>query len=92
MRALILLLLMFSVQVEAESFETERNKALFEKLHSQNQMLWNFINRKKKNEELKSHKFIKPSELQISYVGPTVSNNSKPMKATNYSTTKGSCL
>jgi len=71
---------MFSVQVEAESFETERNKALFEKLHSQNQMLWNFINRKKKNEELKSDKFIKPSELQISYVSPSVSNTSKPMK------------
>tara|TARA_Y100000589_G_C27172441_1_gene637292 strand:- start:272 stop:1420 length:1149 start_codon:yes stop_codon:yes gene_type:complete len=88
MRVIILLISIFSVQVEVESFETERNKALFEKLHSQNQMLWNFISRKKKSEQSKSDKFIKPSELRISYVSPSVSNNSKPIKATNNSTIK----
>ena len=61
------LFLIFLFQLEAQSYEDERNKILFEKLHTQNQKLWNFIGAKKKKEIAKSEKLIEPSELLISH-------------------------
>ncbi len=74
MHKIVLLLALFSSQVNAESFEDARNKILFEKLHSQNQKLWTFINRKKKKEDENKVKFSSPTELQISYAKPKAIN------------------
>ncbi len=84
MRAITLLLIIFSVQIKAESLEDQRNQVLFEKLHSQNQKLWSFINSKKKNETENKMFFTRPSELKIAHLKPNVSNK------LNTSTQKGS--
>ena len=66
---LILIFCVVVSLVEANAFDEERNKILFEKLHAQNQRLWTFINNKKISENKDSISFIRPSSIQISHAG-----------------------
>ena len=79
---LILIFCVVLSLVEANSFDEERNKILFEKLHAQNQRLWTFINNKKTSENQDSFSFIRPSSIQISHAGRYKSSR-KPSVATN---------
>ena len=66
---LILIFFVVLSLVESNSFDEERNKILFEKLHAQNQRLWTFINSQKTFENKDSISFIRPSSIQVSHAG-----------------------